>query len=64
MRERLRASTWPFSLASLNKERQESPGRRTDLEHVWSGEQNRLSSNKTSAVLATCMRRRQFWLLS
>ena len=64
MRERLRPSTWPFSLASLNKERQASPGTRTDLEHVWSEEQNRLSSNKTSAVLATCMRRRQFWLLS
>lgn len=32
MGARLRPSTWPFSLASLNKERQGSPGTRTDLE--------------------------------
>ena len=29
---RLSPSTWPFSLASLNKERQGSPAARTDLE--------------------------------
>ena len=63
MGARLSPSTWPFSLASLNKERQESPGTRTDLELVVckSEEEQNLSSNKTSAV-ALHLRRRQFWL--